>query len=108
MVGFQTLLCPENKTGCWTTWISSPALLPTGWVPLTSHARRGALMSLTLPAYSEDETHVSDLRIVGRDLPCGMRDRCLPELPPLARLLVDAPDPSSAGWQLFPGLGLGL
>ena len=61
----------------------------------------GTLRSVISLAYSEDETHMSDLRTVGRDCPCGVRDRWLPGLPPLARLPVDTPDPSSVGWQLL-------
>lgn len=50
--------------------------LPTGWVPLShscnagGHKRGGALMSVTLLAYSEAEILVSDFRIAGRDSPC--------------------------------------
>ena len=54
--------------------------LPTGWVPL-SHScnaggckRGGALMSVTLLAYSKAETLVSDLRIAGRDCPSRVRE----------------------------------
>lgn len=95
-MGFQTPLCLRNGTDCWTTWIFlAQPFLPTGWVPLSQPCnaggcnRGGTLRPVISLANSEDETHMSDLRTVGRDCPCSARGRWLPGQPPLPCLPVD-------------------
>lgn len=58
-------------------------------------------MSVISLAYSEDEAHVSDLRILGRKCPCGGKDRWSQVLLPLARLPVVTTDSSNINWHLL-------
>ena len=74
-MGFQTPSCPGSKTdvmdfqsGPFTNWLGASG-------PITQQledSKEGRpLLPVTSLAYSEDETHVSDLRRLDKDCPMG-------------------------------------
>lgn len=74
-MGFQTPSCPGSQTGFmdfqpspFTSWLGASGPVAQ---QLEASKEGRPLLSVTSLAHSEDETHVSDLRRLGRDCPVG-------------------------------------